>query len=80
MCVSSRTQDATLNLIADDPFAVKAVDPHQRIALPYLPALRVMCVTEDMCETHRDRECKEGQVGRKCDKCLNILKKNSNIF
>jgi hypothetical protein len=27
-----RTQDATLNLIADDPFTVKAVDPHQRIA------------------------------------------------
>jgi hypothetical protein len=62
VCVSSRTQDATLNLIADDPFAVKAVDPHQRIALPYLPALRVMCVTEDMCERDTSRQREQGDT------------------
>ena len=54
-CLVMHTQDATFNLIADDPFAVKTVDPHQNIALPYLPTLCIMCVTEDMCERDTSR-------------------------
>jgi len=50
VCLVIRTQDATFNLITHDPFAVKAVDAHQRIALPHLPALSVcMYVCINVC-------------------------------